>query len=145
MTSVLKLDRTGKHASKSLKKRNDSEGIQRVQKVVDSLNAEHEAKVNRSTATPADLDENGISPPQDTTLRTNTKRSGRESTLSKDRGAPTLGVFQEPPEQTSFGAQSASLALEGLNDDMINARGFSRLSGLLDRPQLIYPAMMLTC
>ena len=145
MTSALKPDQMGKPASKRLKKKNDSEGIQRVQKVFKSLNAEHEAETNHSTSTPAELDENGISPPQDTTLRIITKRSDRDSTLLEDRGAPSLDVFQEPPEQTSFGAQRASLAPEGLNDDMINARGFSRLSGLLDPPHLIYPAMMLTC
>ena len=144
MTSVLKPDQMGKPASKRLKKRNDSEGIQRVQKF-DSLNAEHKAEINHSTSTPAELDEIGISPPQDTTLRMTTKRSDHNSTLLKDRGPSTLGVFQEPPEQTSFGAQNASLALEGLNDDIINARGFSRLSGLLDRPHLIHSAMMLTC
>lgn len=145
MTSVQKPNRMGKPATKRLKKKNDSEGIQRVQKVFESLNAENEAEINHSTSTPAELDENDISAPQDTTLRTNTKRSDHDSTLLNDRGAFTSGVAQEPPEQTSFGAQNASLALEGLNVDMINARGFSRLSGLLDRPHLICPAMMLTC
>ena len=145
MTSVLKPDRICKPASKRLKKKNDSEGIQRRQKVLDSFNAEQEAELDHSTSTPAEMDENGISLPRDTTLRVTTNRSGHASTMLKDRGAPTLGVYQEPFEQIGFGAQSSSLAPEGLTDDMINARGFSRLSGLLDRPHFIYPAMTLTC
>lgn len=145
MTSVLKPDRMGKPARKTLKKKNDDEGIQRLQKVFDPLNAEQEAEINHSTSTPAELDEDGISPSQDTTHWMRSNRSGHASTMLEDRGAPNLAVLEEPSEQTRFGAQRSSLAPEGLNDDMTNARGFSRLSGLLDQPHLIYPAMVLTC
>ena len=145
MTSVLKPDRRCNPASKRLKNKNDSVGIQRRQKVYVPFNAEQEAELEHSTSTPAEMDENGISPPQATTLRITTNRSGHTSTMLKDRGAPTLGVYQEPSEQTCFGAQSSSLAPKGLTDDMINARIFSRLSGLLNRPHLIYPAMTLIC
>ena len=145
MTSVLKPDRMGKPARRRLKKKIDDEGIQRLQKVFDPLNAEQEAEINHSTSTPAELDEDGISPSQDTTRRTRSSRSGHASTMLEDRGSPNLGVLEEPSEQTSFGAQRSSLAPEGLNDDMTNARGFSRLSGLLDQTHLIYPATVLTC
>ena len=145
MTSGVKPDRMGKPAKKRLKKRNDDEGIQRLQKGFDPSNAEQEAEINHSTSTPAELDENGISPSQYTTRRMRSSRSGHASTMLEDRGAHNLGVLEEPSEQTSFGAQRSSLAPEGLNDDMTNARVFSRLSGLLDQPHIIYPTMVLTC
>lgn len=135
----------GKPASKRLKKKNDIEGTQAFQKVFGSPNAEHEAEIIQSTSTPAELNENAISPPQETTLRITTNRSGHASTLSKDRGTPTLGVFRGTSDHTRTGAKSSSLASEGFNDGMINARGFRRLSGLLGRLHLIYPGMIMTC
>ena len=145
MTSVSKPKRTGKPASKRPKKNNISEGIQRLQNVTGSVNAEHEAEINPSTSTPAELDENGISPPQDTTLRVTTDRSGHASTMSKNGGTPVLSVSQETSGHTSLRAQSSSLAPEGFNNDMIHAGGFSRLSGLSNRPHGIYAGMILTC
>ncbi len=145
MTSVLKPNRMGKPASKRPKKKNQSEGIRRPQKVLDSVNAEHEAEINPSESTPVELDENGIGPPQDITLRVTTNRSGHASNMLENGGTPALNASQETSGHTSLRAKSSSLAPEGFNNDMTDARGFSRLSGLSDRPHLIYPGMILTC
>ena len=139
MTSVQKPARMGKPASKRPKKKNHSGGYQRLQKVLDSVDVEHEAEINPSTSPPAELDEYGISPPQDTALRVTTNRSSHASTMLKDRGTPGSRVSEETSGHTSLRAQSSSLAPEGFNNNMINARGFSRLSGLSNRPHLIYP------
>ncbi len=144
MTSVLKSDRVGKPASKRPKKKTDSEGIQRLQKALDSLNAEHEAEIRPSTPTPAGLDEDGISPPQETTFQINAKRSGHASTMFENRGTPALDASPETSGLTNPGAQSSSRAPEAFNNDMIKARGFGRLSGLSARPHLIYSGMRLT-
>ena len=145
MTSVLKTDRRGKSASKRPKKKNHSEGIKRLQKVPDSVNVEQEADINPPTSTPAGLDENGISPAQDTTLRITTNRSGHALTLLENRGTSALSVSPKTSGHTNLEAQSSLLSSEGFNNDTINARGFSRLSGLSYGPHLIYPGMMLTC
>ena len=136
----------GKPASKRPKKKYNSEGIQRLQNVTGSVNAEHEAEINPSTSTPAELDENGVSPPQDTTLRlqVTTDRSGHASTMLKNGGTPVLSVSQETSGHTSLRAQSSSLAPEGFNNDMIHAGGFSRLSGLSNRPRRICAGMIMT-
>lgn len=135
----------GKPASKRPKKKNPNEGIQRLQNVRGSVNAEHEAETNPSTSTSAEPEKNGISPPQDTTLRMTTNQSGRDSMILKKGGSPALSVSQEISGHTSPRAQSSSLAPEGFMNDTINARGFSRLSGLSGRPHLIYPGLILTC
>ena len=145
MTSVSKSNQMGKPASKRAKKQNNSKCIQRLQSVTGSVNAGHEAEINPSTSTAAEPDERGISPPQDTTLRATTDRSGHASTRLKNGGTPVLSVSQETSGHTSFRAQSSSLAPEGFHNDMINAGGFSRLSGLSDCPQLVYPGTILTC
>ena len=145
MTSGVKPNRMGKPARKRLKRKNDDEGIQRLQQGSDPSNAEQGAEINHSTSTPAKLDEDGISPSQHTTRWVRSSRSGHASTMLEDSGAPNSGVLEEPSEQIGFGAQRLSLAPEGLHDDMTDARGFSRLSGLLDQQHLIYPAVVLTC
>ena len=134
----------GRPASKRPKKKNPNEGIQRLQNVRGSVNAEHEAETNPSISS-AEPEKNGISPPQDTTLRMTTNRSGRASMMLKKGGSPALSVSQEISRHTSPRAQSSSLAPEGFMNDTINARGFSRLSGLSGRPHLIYPGLILTC
>ena len=144
MTSALKPSRKGKPPNKKLKKKNHSVGIQRLQKVLGSVSAEHEAEINLSTSTPAGLDESDISPPQDTILRATIDRSGHASTILKDGGIPASSAPRETSGPTSPRAQSSSLTPEGFNNDMTNGRGFSRLSGLSHWPHLIY-SMIMTC
>ena len=144
MTSALKPSRKGRPTNRKLKKKNHSVGIQRLQKVLGSVNAEHEAEINPSTSTPAGLDESGISPPRDTILRATIDRSGHASTMLRNGGAPASSAPRETSGHTSPRAQSSSLAPEGFNNDMTNGRGFSRLSGLSYRPHLIY-SMIMTC
>ena len=143
MTTALKPSRKGRSTNKKLRKKNHSVGIQTLQKVLGSVDAEHGAEISPSISTSAGLDESGISPPRDTILRATIDRSGHTSTMFENGGTPALSAPRETSGPPSPRAQSSSLAPEGFNNDMINGRGFSRLSGLSYRPHLIHSIIMI--